>query len=115
VRSRLYSKVEHGSHLGQPDNDSNPGTPMYVCQEHLQCDIVPGRWVQGSCNVALNNSEHIVGSYDLAYADARWGPKEERVALRMMDLAMPVSRQSGQFKMCSPRSDLRLPLIHGVA
>jgi len=115
VRSRLYSKVEHGSHLGQPDNDSNPGTPVYMCREHLQGDIVLGRWVQGSCNVALNNSEDLVGSYDLAYADTRSGPKENRVGLRVMDLAMSVSRQSDQFKIWSPRSDLRLPLIHGVA
>jgi len=62
-----------GAIVGGPGNDPNPGTPMYVCRAQFQGSLVPGKWVQGNCNIAFGNAEHIMNSYEIAYGDARWG------------------------------------------
>lgn len=35
--------------------------------------LVPGKWVSGNCNVAFNNREDVMSSYEVAYGNARWG------------------------------------------
>jgi hypothetical protein len=62
-----------GAIEGGPGNDPNPGAPMYVCRAQFQGSMVPGKWVQGSCNVAFGNAEHIMPRYQVAYGTARWG------------------------------------------
>ena len=37
-------------------------------------DVVPGKWVQGNCNVPYGGSEQIMRSYEVAYGSARWRP-----------------------------------------
>ncbi|MGC1295440.1 MAG: DM9 repeat-containing protein [Alloacidobacterium sp.] len=58
--------------LGGPGSDPNPGTPMYICRARVQGSLVPGKWVQGNCNVAFGGSEQIMRSYEVAYGSARW-------------------------------------------
>ncbi len=62
-----------GAVEGGPGNDPNPGSPMYICRAQFQGSLVPGKWVQGNCNVAFGNAEHVVASYEVAYGTARWG------------------------------------------
>ena len=63
-----------GAIQGGPGNDPNPGSPMYVCRAQDQGSLVPGKWVGGNCNVAFNNREDVMGSYEVAYGRAQWGP-----------------------------------------
>ena len=72
-RVRAPFTPDSGAIMGGPGNDPNPGSPMYVCRAQLQGSLVPGKWVQGSCNVAFGNSEQVMNSYELAYGTARWG------------------------------------------
>jgi hypothetical protein len=46
---------------------------MYICRAQVQGSIVPGKWVQGNCNVPFGGSEQIMRSYEVAYGSARWG------------------------------------------
>jgi hypothetical protein len=62
-----------GAIAGGPGNDPNPGAPMYVCRAQDQGSLVPGKWVGGNCNVAFNNSEDVMRSYEVAYGNAQWG------------------------------------------
>ena len=59
--------------MGGPGSDPSPGTPMYICRANVQGSVVPGKWVQGNCNVAFGGSERIMRSYEVAYGSARWG------------------------------------------
>jgi hypothetical protein len=68
-----------GAIVGGPGNGPEPGTPMYVCRAQDQGSVVPGKWVNGSCNVAFNNSEDVMSSYEVAYGDARWRPYQGNV------------------------------------
>jgi hypothetical protein len=63
----------NGAIMGGPGADPNPGTPMYICRARIQGSMVPGKWVQGNCNVAFGGSEQIMRSYEVAYGSARWG------------------------------------------
>ncbi len=62
-----------GAIVGGPGNDPNPGAPMYVCRAQDGGSLVPGKWVGGNCNVAFNNSEDVMQTYEVAYGTARWG------------------------------------------
>lgn len=62
-----------GAIAGGPGNDPNPGSPMYVCRAMDRGSLVPGKWVSGNCNVAFNNREDVMSSYEVAYGNARWG------------------------------------------
>jgi hypothetical protein len=62
----------NGAIMGGPGADPNPGTPMYICRARFQGSMVPGKWVQGNCNVAFGGSEQIMRSYEVAYGSARW-------------------------------------------
>jgi hypothetical protein len=73
ARAPFSPNAGQGAIAGGPGNDPNPGSPMYVCRAQVQGSLVPGKWVQGSCNVAFGNSEQVVPSYELAYGNARWG------------------------------------------
>lgn len=46
---------------------------MYICRAQVQGGVVPGKWVQGNCNVPVGGSEQIMRSYEVAYGSARWG------------------------------------------
>ncbi len=46
---------------------------MYVCRAQVGGSLVPGKWVGGNCNVAFNNSEVVMRTYEVAYGSARWG------------------------------------------
>jgi hypothetical protein len=59
--------------VGGPGADPNPGTPMYLCRAQVEGSLVPGKWVQGNCNVPFGGSERIMRSYEVAYGTARWG------------------------------------------
>ncbi len=63
----------NGAIAGGPGADPNPGTPMYICRAQVQGSLVPGKWVQGNCNVAFGGSEQIMRTYEVAYGRARWG------------------------------------------
>ncbi len=63
----------NGAISGGPGADPSPGTPMYICRAQVQGSLVPGKWVQGNCNVAFGGSEQIMRSYEVAYGSARWG------------------------------------------
>jgi hypothetical protein len=69
-----------GAIVGGPGNDPNPGSPMYVCRAQDQGSLVPGKWVGGNCNVAFNNREDVMGSYEVAYGSAQWGPYQGNLA-----------------------------------
>ena len=47
---------------------------MFICRAQIQGSVVPGKWVQGNCNVPYGGSEQIMRSYEVAYGSARWGP-----------------------------------------
>jgi hypothetical protein len=65
--------ASNGAIVGGPGADPNPGTPMYICRARVQGSMVPGKWVQGNCNVPFGGSEQIMNSYEVAYGTARWG------------------------------------------
>ena len=69
-----------GAIVGGPGNDPNPGAPMYICRAQDQGSLVPGKWVGGNCNVAFNNREDVMGSYEVAYGRAQWGPYQQTTA-----------------------------------
>ncbi len=68
----VYSGLCQHCNPGGPGSDPNPGTPMYICRARVQGSLVPGKWVQGNCNVAFGGSEQIMRSYEVAYGSARW-------------------------------------------
>lgn len=65
--------------VGGPGADPNPGTPMYICRAQVQGSVIPGKWVQGNCNVPYGGSEQIMRSYEVAYGSARWRPYQGNV------------------------------------
>jgi hypothetical protein len=69
-----------GAIQGGPGSDPNPGSPMYVCRAQDQGSLVPGKWVGGNCNVAFNNAEDVMSSYEVAYGNAQWGPYQGNLA-----------------------------------
>jgi hypothetical protein len=73
ARSPFTPDASSGAIMGGPGADPNPGTPMYICRARVQNSMVPGKWVQGNCNVAFGGSEQIMQSYEVAYGTARWG------------------------------------------
>jgi len=73
VRSPFTPDAANGAIMGGPGSDPNPGTPMYICRAQIQGSIVPGKWVQGNCNIPFGGSEQIMRTYEVAYGSARWG------------------------------------------
>src|SRR5580700_3870655 len=73
VRSPFTPDASNGAIMGGPGSDPNPGTPMFICRANVQGSIVPGKWVQGNCNVPSGGSEQIMRSYEVAYGSAHWG------------------------------------------
>jgi len=73
VNSPFTPDAANGAIMGGPGADPNPGTPMFICRASVQGSVVPGKWVQGNCNVPFNGSEQIMRSYEVAYGSARWG------------------------------------------
>ena len=73
VTSPFTPDANQGAIMGGPGSDPNPGTPMFICRARVQGSLTPGKWVQGSCNVAFGGSEQIMRSYEVAYGRARWG------------------------------------------
>jgi hypothetical protein len=57
VRSPFTPDGSHSAIVGGPGADPNPGTPMYLCRAQVQGSLVPGKWVQGNCNVSFGGSE----------------------------------------------------------
>ncbi len=74
VQSPFTPDQSNGAIAGGPGSDPNPGTPMFICRAQIQGSVVPGKWVQGNCNVPFGGSEQIMRSYEVAYGSARWGP-----------------------------------------
>ena len=74
VQSPFTPDQSNGAIAGGPGSDPNPGTPMFICRAQIQGSVVPGKWVQGNCNVPYGGSEQIMRSYEVAYGSARWGP-----------------------------------------
>ena len=72
VQSPFTPDQSNGAIAGGPGSDPNPGTQMFICRAQIQGRVVPGKWVQGNCNVAYGGSEQIIGSYEVAYGSARW-------------------------------------------
>jgi hypothetical protein len=73
ARSPFTPDASNGAIVGGPGADPNPGTPMFICRARVQGSVVPGKWVQGNCNVAFGGSEQVMRSYEVAYGSARWG------------------------------------------
>ena len=73
VRSPFTPDAANGAIMGGPGSDPNPNGPMYICRAQIQGSVVPGKWVQGNCNVPFGGSEQIMRSYEVAYGSARWG------------------------------------------
>ena len=73
VQSPFTPDPSNGAIAGGPGSDPNPGSPMYICRAQIQGSVVPGKWVQGNCNVPYGGSEQIMRSYEVAYGSARWG------------------------------------------
>ena len=73
VQAPFTPDSSNGAIVGGPGSDPNPGTPMYICRARIQGSVVPGKWVQGNCNVPYGGSEQIMNSYEVAYGSARWG------------------------------------------
>ena len=74
VQAPFTPDQSSGAIAGGPGSDPNPGTPMFICRAQIQGSVVPGKWVQGNCNVPYGGSEQIMRSYEVAYGSARWGP-----------------------------------------
>jgi hypothetical protein len=62
-----------GAIAGGPGSDPNPNAPLYICRANIQGNLVPGKWVQGNCNIPFGGAEQIMRSYEVAYGSARWG------------------------------------------
>ncbi|HXP07018.1 MAG TPA: DM9 repeat-containing protein, partial [Acidobacteriaceae bacterium] len=74
VQAPFTPDQSNGAIAGGPGSDPNPGTPMFICRAQIQGSVVPGKWVQGNCNVPYGGSEQIMSSYEVAYGSAVWGP-----------------------------------------
>jgi Protein of unknown function (DUF3421) len=79
VQSPFTPDQSNGAIAGGPGSDPNPGTPMFICRAQIQGSVVPGKWVQGNCNVPFGGSEQIMRSYEVAYGSASWGPYQGSV------------------------------------
>ena len=79
VQAPFTPDQSNGAIAGGPGADPNPGTPMFICRAQIQGSVVPGKWVQGNCNVAYGGLEQIMSSYEVAYGSARWGPYQGSV------------------------------------
>lgn len=79
VQAPFTPDPSNGAIAGGPGSDPNPGSPMYICRAQIQGSVVPGKWIQGNCNVPYGGSEQIMGSYEVAYGRARWGPYQGSV------------------------------------
>jgi hypothetical protein len=74
VQSPFTPDQANGAIAGGPGSDPNPNTPMFICRAQIQGSVVPGKWVQGNCNIAFGGSEQIMRSYEVAYGNALWAP-----------------------------------------
>lgn len=73
VQSPFTPAPSNGAIAGGPGSDPNPGTPMFICRAQIEGSLVPGKWVQGNCNVPYGGAEQIMRSYEVAYGSARGG------------------------------------------
>jgi hypothetical protein len=79
AQSPFSPDQSNGAIAGGPGSDPNPNAPMFICRAQIQGSTVPGKWVQGNCNVAYGGSEQIIRSYEVAYGSARWAPYQSSV------------------------------------
>jgi hypothetical protein len=108
--------------VGGPGADPNPGTPMYLCRAQVEGSLVPGKWVQGNCNVPFGGSERIMRSYEVAYGTARWGAyRGNSYGLaqvgRDSDILMPRPlhrRFRHRLRLSARKADFRRNLPHTV-
>ena len=109
VNAPFTPDAGNGAIAGGPGADPNPGTPMYICRARVQGSLVPGKWVQGNCNVAFGGSEQIMRSYEVAYGSARWGAyrgSEITRAIRAYEAAANVYADAAGFRL-EPRLPTR--------
>lgn len=60
--------------IGGPGDAPEPNSPFYVCRAAHDSGIYPGKWVKGSCNIALDGQELVESDYEIALGRAVWGP-----------------------------------------
>ncbi len=57
---------------------AGPGTPqaspVYLCRAKSDAGTYPGKWVGGSCKIALAGQEVVSSDYEIAYGQGEWSP-----------------------------------------
>ncbi len=63
----------NGAIVGGPGDSPEPGSPFYVCRAAHEGGLYPGKWVKGSCNIALDGQDLVESDYEVAVGHATWG------------------------------------------
>ena len=70
----------NGAIVGGPGDSPEPGSPLYICRAAHEGGIYPGKWVKGSCNIALDGQELVESDYEIALGHAAWGAYQGHTA-----------------------------------
>lgn len=68
----------YGAIAGAPATQQGP--PVYVCRTKTEVGVYPGKWVNGSCKIALTGQEVVSTDYEIAYGRAEWRTYQPRSA-----------------------------------
>ncbi len=61
-----------GAVAGGPGQSSSRAAPVYLCRAKSGASLYPGKWMDGSCKIALDGQEVVASEYEVAYGQAEW-------------------------------------------
>ena len=61
-----------GAVAGGPGRSSSQAAPVYLCRGKSGASLYPGKWIDGSCKIALDGQEVVASEYEVAYGQAEW-------------------------------------------
>ncbi len=61
-----------GAVAGGPGQSSSRAAPVYLCRAKSGAGLYPGKWIDGSCKIALDGQEVVASEYEVAYGQAEW-------------------------------------------
>lgn len=70
----------NGAVVGGPGDSPDPVSPFYICRAAHEGGIYPGKWVKGSCNIALDGQELVASDYEVAMGHAVWAAYQGHTA-----------------------------------
>ncbi len=61
-----------GAVSGGPGRSSSQAAPVYLCRAKSGSSLYPGKWIDGSCKIAVDGREVVASEYEVAYGPAEW-------------------------------------------